>query len=101
MRFTARKLFQAFQDGDEVNKQYQFRMQVHCVKQQKLDFLSGKTLTVRLLEQGHLKEDYLITKFLENKRFFLTFINLKAVSCMRSQVSSNGLKVFNDFILEP
>lgn len=57
MRFTAKKLFQAFQDGDEVNKQFQFQMQVHCVKQQKLDFFVWKnsyspTTRTGALERG-------------------------------------------------
>ena len=44
-------------------------------------------LTVRLLESGHLEEDYPITTFFENKRFLrffanrpIAFTNLSALS---------------------
>ena len=54
-------------------------------------------ITVRLLEPGHLEEDYPITTVFENKRFSTFF-----EGCfLRCQVSSNGFKVFNGCIDEP
>ena len=53
-------------------------------------------ITVRLLEPGHLEEDYPITTVFENKRFSTFF-----EGCfLRGQVSSNGFKVFNGCIDE-
>ena len=54
-------------------------------------------ITVRLLEPGHLEEDYPITTVFENKRFS-TFWG----GCfLRGQVSLNGFKVFNGCIIGP
>ena len=59
-------------------------------------------LTVRLLESGHLEEDYPITTLFENKRFSsffangpIIFVNFFEDCFPRGQVSSNGFKVFN------
>jgi len=62
-----------------------------------LTFYVVVIITVRLLEPGHLEEDYPITTVFENKRFSTFF-----ESCfLRGQVSSNGFKVFNGYIDEP
>ena len=54
-------------------------------------------ITVRLLEPGHLEEDYPITTVFENKRFS-TFWG----GCfLRGQVSLNGFKIFNGCIIGP
>ena len=60
------------------------------------------SVTVRLLEPGHLEEDYPITMFFANKRFSRTNDIHKFDGCfLRSQVSSNGFKFFISCIVEP
>ena len=59
-------------------------------------------ITVRILKSGHLEEDYQIATFFENKRFSSCLLVHKFKGCfLRGQVSSNGFKVFNGYIVEP
>ena len=51
-------------------------------------FLKLKVLfTVRLLEPGHLEEDYPITTFFKNKRFLSFFLNGRIISMNLRAVS--------------
>lgn len=65
---------------------------------------------MRLLESGHVEEDYLITRFFKTKDAQTSFFYKKKRTnnfhefegrFLRGQVSSNTFKVFNGCIAEP
>ena len=55
--------------------------------------------TARTLKPGLSEEDCPITTFYENKRFPIVFLHTDQIT-LRGQVSLNGFKVFNGFIVE-
>ena len=63
-------------------------------------------ITMRLLEPGHLEEDYPITTVFEKKDFQVfckrtNNINEFEGCFLRGQLSSNGYTVFNSCMVEP